>query len=95
MMFALQRKKDKLFYSQSYKWGEIEKAKIFKRKGDLFLWLNHNYHNGLYCYNEKTIKTKMEDVNIIGVKLTVTGVQKEVNDEYKNKQLLSEIEKGN
>lgn len=96
MIFVIRRKKDKLFYTK-YKWvREIEKAKLFKRKRDLFLFLNSYTKKGLFSIKERLPEiTKINELNIMGVELTITTIQKKVFDEYKNKQIIEELEKGN
>ena len=42
-MYAIRRKSDKLFYNSStWKWVELEKARIFKKTGDITAFLTYN-----------------------------------------------------
>ena len=102
IMYVLQNKKSKMFYSLNKIWvKEITRARLFKRKVDLFSFFTNNYHNndkeGLLVFEKGNSFIhkiySMNDFNIVGVELITTGIQKKVIDEYKTKQLLTEIEK--
>ena len=98
MWYAIKRTKDGLFYNGLHVgWTTLGKARLFKRKGDLTLFLKRNYRKhypiagstnyvrGLPDWDDGTLTyTNKKDFKVVKIQLTVEELKNEVKDIFIN-----------
>ncbi len=81
MIYVIQNIKTNEYYSENGWRKDVEKARIFKERSHVKLFVTHNKW------------FKLDDVETTTFNLTIAKEQDDVIKEIKNKQLLNEIEK--